>query len=472
MKIVTNNLITSQWNILPDNKKNMINKVSLDMITNIEGCVSSFEKELLLRRTIDLSKISAQDQFNIIKSKALELLPEKELLSKLQESKESWVPLKIKFWIDPTWSDVHLGHTVPMIMLNRFQRMWHDIIFIIWDFTAKIWDPTGRISSRPPLTDDDIKNNLSTYSEQIKPFLDLSKVKIVRNSEWLEPIDLKSLIKTLANISASEILQRNDFRTRLSDWSGLSMLELMYPIVMALDSVHLWSNSELWCDIEVGGKDQFLNMKICRQLMWNSWLKKESILSVPILEWTSGDWMKMSKSLNNYIALTHSAEDVYGKIMSIPDKLLWQYYFTLTEISQKERNWIDELMNLWKINPIKIKKMLARILVSILYDWDIAAIEQKRFENKFSKKEYSSLDEIKEILVEDRSIKIIDILYSNWLVNSKWDARRLIQWWWVKITNLDDKKEYKVTDIHMNLLNFNWEIILKYSKKWIIKILK
>ncbi len=429
-----------------------------------------FWKILVSRYSSDLSSLSVEQQLKLLKDRSLYILPESDLFNKLKESKETNKPLKVKFWIDPTWSQVHLWHAVPMVLLNKLQRMWHDIVFVIWDFTAKIWDPTWRSSSRPSLTDEQIKDNLSTYKSQVSPFFDMSKATMLNNWEWLRKVNLNDLIGLLSQVSVSWVLQRDDFRKRLDEWSWLSMAEILYPIVMGMDSVKL--KELIWCDIELWGKDQFLNMQMCRKLMDIKWQWQEVIISTDILQWISWDWKKMSKSLNNYIALNDKAEDIFGKIMSIPDNLLEVYYKSLTEISNLERDNINDAISKWKLNPMNLKRALAKILIEMIYNQNEAKKAEDIFNNKFSTRDYWSLDTVSEVIGDD--ITVLDYIFSK-LGISKSEIRRTISGNWVSLI-FKDNKTIKISDGNLKLVEFfdeeNREIMIKIGKKNVFKISK
>lgn len=441
----------------------------LDVLSNDQFSLNKLWDILIERHSTDISSLSWKEQFLFLKDRSLYILPEKDLLNKLTIAKEKWEPLSIKFGIDPTWANVHMWHAVPMIMLNRLQRMGHKINLVIGDFTAKIGDPTWRSSERPALTDVQIQENLSTYQEQVAPFFDISKAQIFYNGEWLKNLTLNELIQALSTVNVSKVLQRDDFRKRLDNKQWLALSEMIYPIVMWMDSVALKNKG--WCDIELGGKDQFLNMQMCRTLMENHWQEPEIIISTDILEWISGWWLKMSKSLNNYIALNDSSEEIFGKIMSIPDNLLELYYKSLTDISNQEWNKIDEIMQSWKINPRDVKKTLAKILISIIYDKDLALQAELWFEKKFSqKKNYWELD--LPILDINKSIEIVDLISDN-LHISKSETRRLADWWAV-ILFLEDGSVARldITSIQDPMWKYlnNQIWILKIGKKRFLKI--
>lgn len=337
--------------------------------------------ELKYRRTEDLSSLTAEEQAQIIRNGSAHVLPETQLESRLAESKQSSTPLQIKYGIDPTAADVHLGHAVPMILLDRIRRMGHQVSFVIGDVTARIGDPSGRVASRPILTDEQITKNMTTYSSQVRPIFDMSKVVVSKNSSWLNDYPLRNLLAITAKIPAMMLLQRNDFRKRIEDGSGITQAEMLYPIVMALDSVQLDT------DIEIGGKDQFLNMQMCRTVMEICGKNPEIIITTDLLEGTDGKGSKMSKSLNNYVALTQDPSLMFGKLMSIPDRLIPVYFSMLTELEQSE--WVAIKKHLDNgLNPMKIKELLASDIVRLFHGNDAAIDARKRFVRQFSTKDY------------------------------------------------------------------------------------
>ncbi len=437
-----------------------------------EIIIANAEDILNERRTADLSTLSAQEQFDLLQSRAFQILPGAELLQRLESSKASGRALRIKLGIDPTGADVHLGHAIPMMFLSRFQRMGHQINFIIGDFTAKIGDPSGRVDSRPPLDDAQILKNLSTYKEQVRPFFDIDRAHILHNGTWLAPVNLRDMIATFSKIPVSAILQRDDFRTRLENGDGLTMAEIIYPIVMGMDSVFLEQNRDQYgCDVEMGGKDQFLNMQMCRRLMENEGLTPECTISTGILEGTTGDGRKMSKSLGNYVGLSQSAEEIYGRIMSIPDSSLEHYYKYLTEIFDSEWEILARLMAEERVNPIQIKKLLARIIVQTIHGAPVAIEEDARFIQKFSKKDYDSLEGILEKSVTPET-NILTFLAENEMVSSKTEGRRILLGGGIQV--IRDNEIYKLSETHIEfrqlLAEFGNSFILKVGKRNLVRV--
>ncbi|MTE18443.1 tyrosine--tRNA ligase [Streptomyces sp. TRM43335] len=341
------------------------------------------------RRYLDLTDLSAGEQAELIAGRAVDVLPSVEgLAERIEAAREAGRGLNVKLGIDPTAADVHLGHTVPMIVLSRFQRMGHDVTLIIGDITAKIGDPSGRSSERPPLTDEDIARNLAGYRDQVKPFFDFERVRFRHNSEWLAGIALPRLIGILAQVSASALLQREDFRNRLAAGHGLTMSELIYPVAMAIDS------AEIEADVELGGVDQLLNMQMGRRVMEIYGQKPQMIVTMPLIEGTDGSGAKMSKSKGNYIGLNASADDVFGKIMSIPDRLMVPYLRAWTEWTDTEIDLVTDRIEKGSLHPMDLKRVLAGEVVSALHGVKAAMAARAGFTAQFSRKSFADLESL------------------------------------------------------------------------------
>ncbi|MGP4001924.1 tyrosine--tRNA ligase [Streptomyces sp. 8N706] len=345
--------------------------------------------ETKARRYLDLSDLSAKEQAELIAGRTVEVLPSvSKLAERIEERRAKGQGLGIKLGIDPTAADVHLGHTVPIIILSRFQRMGHDVTLIIGDFTAKIGDPSGRTAERPPLTDDDIAANVAGYREQVRPFFDFEKVSFRQNSEWLAPYTFPELLKLLSQVPASQLLQREDFRNRLAEGSGLTMSELLYPVAQGLDSV------ALECDVELGGSDQLLNLQMGRKLMELHGQEQQLIVTMPLIEGTDGSGAKMSKSKGNYVGLTATADDVFGKIMSVPDRLMEPYLKAWTEWTDEEITLALSRVEEKSLHPMDLKKVLAGEVVAALYDVDAAMAARAGFIAQFSKKTFTEVESL------------------------------------------------------------------------------
>lgn len=388
---------------------------------------SSLAEILFERFFEDWAHLSDEHFLDYLKPKIDQIITFEELEKKLALNRR----LKIKFGIDPTGAEVHLGHTLPIMVLRQFQKAGHEIHLIIGDFTAMIGDPSGRNDQRPALSEQEIKNNFKTYLAQIGKFLNVKKTKNHHNSKWLSKRTVRDIISDLQRINLAEVLQRDDFRKRIEQGHALSVAELLYSYAQGVDSV------ELEPDIEVGGRDQLLNFAHARKIMELHGQEPEVALTTPVLEGTSGDGRKMSKSLGNYIALDMSLEDKFGKIMSLPDNLLEQYYKALTDIKASE---LPELNGLIEKDPLETKKQLAQFLVSVeAKDLEAGKRERQKFENRFSKKEYG--DDIEKLSGEPDQT-YFDFLKKHGVVESASELKRLFEGGGVHMVE-PEKKELK-----------------------------
>ncbi|WP_129838922.1 tyrosine--tRNA ligase [Streptomyces sp. RFCAC02] len=348
--------------------------------------------ETSARRYLDLSDLPPAEQAELVAAGAVNILPSAESLTeRIDAARAEGRGLHVKLGIDPTGSDVHIGHAVPMIVLSRFQRMGHDVTLIIGDITARIGDPSGRSTERPPLTDEDIARNLAGYREQVRPFFDFDRVRFRHNSEWLAGITLPRLIGILSQVSASALLQREDFRTRLEAGHGLSMSELIYPVAMAIDS------AEIECDVELGGVDQLLNLQMGRRVMEIYGQRPQLVVTMPLIEGTDGSGAKMSKSKGNYIGLSASADDLFGKAMSIPDRLMDPWLRSLTEWTDAEVMLTTQRIADGTLHPMDLKRVLAGEIVAALYDVDTAMAAREAFAAQFSRRSFTEVEALPEV---------------------------------------------------------------------------
>lgn len=363
-----------------------------------DATVRELLQETGSRRYLDLRDLSPMEQAKLIASRAVEVLPSVEQLAEqIEAALAEGRGLHVKLGIDPTAADVHLGHTVPMAVLSRFQRMGHDVTLIIGDITARIGDPSGRSTERPALTDADIAANLAGYQDQVRPFFDFEHVRFRHNSEWLAGITLPKLIGILTQLPASGLLQREDFRNRLEAGHGLTMAELIYPVAMAIDS------AEIEADIELGGADQLLNMQMGRKVMEIYGLRPQMIATMPLIEGTDGSGAKMSKSLGNYVGLTAPADDVFGKIMSIPDRLMEPYLRAWTEWTDVEIDIVTGRLAERSPHPMELKKLLAGEVVTALYGVDAAMAARAGFTAQFSRKSFAEVDTLPRVPLAEHS---------------------------------------------------------------------
>ncbi|CAL9565412.1 hypothetical protein SUDANB171_04706 [Streptomyces sp. enrichment culture] len=374
------------------------------------------------RRYLDLTDLPAREQAELIGARAVEVLPSVDkLAADIEAARAEGRGLHVKLGIDPTAADVHLGHAVPVIVLSRFQRMGHRVTLIIGDITAKIGDPSGRSAERPPLSDEDIAANLAGYRGQVKPFFDFERVEFRHNSEWLTGITLPKLIGVLAQVPASSLLQREDFRTRLEGGHGLTMSELIYPVAMAIDS------AEIDADIELGGVDQLLNMQMGRRVMEIYGLKPQLVVTMPLVEGTDGTGAKMSKSKGNYVGLSAPADDVFGKIMSVPDRLMEPYLRAWTEWTDPEIAGALARVADGSLHPMDLKKVLAGEMVAALYGVESAMTARAGFTAQFSKKSFTEVAALPEVELAEHGAERLDTVLTKVLefTASSSAARRL-----------------------------------------------
>lgn len=377
-------------------------------------------EETTQRRYMDLSDLSPAEQAALIASRSQELQPSVEALTeRLTAAVQADRPFIAKFGIDPTGAEVHLGHSVPMLLLSRFQRMGHQVVFIVGDLTAKIGDPSGRSDERPALTDEDIAQNLATYREQVTPFFDFDRAHFRHNGDWLRKITLPEVLEILAKIPVSMPLQREDFRKRLEAGQGLSVAELMYSVVMALDSV------ETNCDLEVGGIDQFLNMQMCRKVMDVCGQTSELVVATSLIEGTDGTGTKMSKSKGNYVPLTAPADEIFGKIMSVPDRLVEQYFRALSEWGESELQVVNDRVKQGTLHPMDLKKILAGEVTAAVHGVDEAMKARDSFVARFSKRSFADVQDLP--TVDDLSQPVTEVLKNLGFAKSNGDVRRVAQ---------------------------------------------
>ncbi len=354
------------------------------------------------------------DQLHVIKSGIADLVPEADLVKKLERG----APLRAKLGVDPTAPDLHLGHAVPLRKLRQFQDLGHTVVLIIGDFTALIGDPSGRNTTRPPLTLDQINENAETYIAQAFKILDPEKTELRRNSEWLGALDFEGILRLTSRFTVARILERDDFAKRYAAGQGISLHEFLYPMAQAYDSVAIEA------DIELGGTDQLFNLLAGRELMEKSGMEPQVCLTLPLLEGTDGV-QKMSKSYGNYIGLTDEPAEKFGKVMSIPDELMVKYYRLCTALPVDEVDAIEAGLAEGSLHPNAAKRRLAREIVA-LYDSADAAVEaEAAFDRVF--KEHQAPESIPEYSVaETPSVHLPALLKETGLAASTSEARRLI----------------------------------------------
>ena len=355
-----------------------------------------------------------EDQMALIQRGADEILVEAELVAKLKEKR----PLRIKAGFDPTAPDLHLGHTVLINKLRQFQDLGHEILFLIGDYTGMIGDPTGKSATRPPLTQDDVEKNAKTYQQQIFKILDKEKTKVVFNSEWMSKMSSVDMIKLAASSTVARMLERDDFSKRYKGGQSIAIHEFLYPLIQGYDSV------EMKADVELGGTDQKFNLLMGRQLQEQAGQKPQCVLTMPILEGLDGV-QKMSKSLNNYIGINDEPKDMFGKIMSISDDLMWRYFELLSFRPMSEIEDFKAEMEAGK-NPRDIKFLLAEEIIARFHSEEAATAAREGFIAQFAKNKIP--DDIPEFRFETpaEGYAIANLLKDAGLCSSTSDAMRMI----------------------------------------------
>src|SRR4030043_1512796 len=308
-----------------------------------------------------------------------DILVKDELIKMLEKSIKTNKPLKVKLGLDPTAPDIHLGHMVVLNKLRQFQDMGHEAILIIGDYTARIGDPSGRSTLRPKLNPEVIDNNAKTYMKQAFKILDTDKTKVVKNSKWLKPLKLEDILNLTSRFTVARMLERDDFKKRFSGNTPIAIMEFLYPIMQAYDSVAISA------DIELGGTDQRFNLLVGRELQKEFGQRPQIAITMPILVGTDGV-EKMSKSLGNYIGVAESPDEIFGKVMSIPDSIIIDYYRLLTRIGKFEIDKIEKNIKEKGENPVIAKRNLAKLIVQYLHDWRKAISAEKKFESIFKEK--------------------------------------------------------------------------------------
>jgi tyrosyl-tRNA synthetase len=397
------------------------------------------------------------EQMDLIKRGAIEIIPEEELVHKLEKSLKENIPLNIKLGCDPTRPDLHLGHSVVLRKLAQFQQLGHQAILIIGDFTGMIGDPSGRNSSRPPLSFQEAQENGKTYFEQASKILDRAGTKIVYNSEWLSKMTFEDVIKLSSKYTVARMLERDDFTKRYKGGIPISLHEILYPLAQAMDSVAIKS------DVELGGTDQKFNLLVGRDIQREFGVLPQVILTMPLLIGTDGT-EKMSKSLDNYIGISDSPKDIFGKTLSIPDELIYPYFVLTTDESNNNLRIIENDLSNPSVNPRNIKRSLAKKLVEMYYSLETAKEAEEEFDNIFVKKGLPEEIEEYKIKVNLKEIEILDLIVNVGFAPSKGEARRLVMQGGVTIDGV------KISDVK-EIIQLKDNKILKVGKRKFIKLI-
>ena len=397
-----------------------------------------------------------KEQMDIIREGTVEIIPEDELIKKFEKSLKENKPLNIKLGCDPSRPDLHIGHSVVLNKLRQFQELGHNAILIVGDYTGMIGDPSGKKKTRPQLSFEETRINGETYFKQAGKILDISKTKVVYNSEWLSKLDLRELIDLLSKFTVQRILERDDFSNRIKEQTEISLHEMLYPIMQGYDSFAINA------DVELGGTDQKFNNLVGRDVQKRFGKEQQVVITMPLIEGTDG-YEKMSKSLDNAIGITDEPKDIFGKTMSIPDALIYKYFELTTRASKEELSIIRKGLESGEVNPRDVKRKLGFELVKLYYDEDTAAKTIEEFDKVFIKKEIP--DDIPEVIITDDTQKLVDLLTGNNLAESKTTARKLIEQGAVSING---RKETDVNSV-VNIIN---GMVLKVGKRKFLKILK
>lgn len=372
--------------------------------------------------------LSPEKQLEIIKRGTVEIILEEELKKKLERSYKENKPLRIKVGFDPTAPDIHLGHTVLLEKMRQFQELGHEVIFLIGDFTGMIGDPSGKTETRKPLTREEVLKNAETYKEQVFKILDPEKTLIMFNSEWFNEMTALDMCRLAGAETVARMLEREDFKKRFTEGRPITILEFLYPLLQAYDSVYLKA------DIELGGTDQKFNLLMGRQLMKIYGMEEQVIITMPLLEGLDGI-QKMSKSLGNYIGINEPADEMFGKIMSINDELMLKYYELLSHISLQELEELKKGIKEGKINPRDAKESLAVEIVTRYHGEQQAEKARERFIKLFREKDIPEDIPTIEIKDEGEGVWIPKIIKEQGLSKSTSEAIRLIKQNAVKINN-------------------------------------
>ncbi|MDR3610726.1 MAG: tyrosine--tRNA ligase [Ignavibacteriaceae bacterium] len=395
------------------------------------------------------------EQMDLIKRGVSEIIPEEELTKKLEKSAKESKPLNIKLGCDPSRPDLHIGHSVVLRKLAQFQLLGHQAILIIGDFTGMIGDPSGRNITRPALSLEEARKNGESYLEQASKILSKERTKIVYNSEWLGKMSFEDVIKLSSKYTVARMLERDDFTKRYKSGEPISMHEILYPLAQAMDSVAIFS------DVELGGTDQKFNLLVGRDIQREFGMEPQVILTMPLIVGTDGI-EKMSKSYNNYIGISDTPKEIYGKTLSIPDRLIINYFELATDISNEELIKLKIQLEDPTINPRNLKRNLAKKLVSMYHSNKEADEAEEEFDRIFIRKE--TPDEIPEFKwSEGNNSGILDLLIKTNLASSKGDARRLVIQGGVSIDGI------KIDDINSNI-DIKENSIIKVGKRKFIKL--
>ena len=397
------------------------------------------------------------EQLAYLKKGVAEIIPEAELKAKLEASLKTGKPLRVYLGVDPTAPDLHLGHTVVLRKLKHFQDLGHTAVFLIGDFSAMIGDPTGVSETRPPLTREQVDANAKTYLEQVYKILDREKTEVRYNSEWLSKMNAEDIVRLCSHYRLARMLEREDFRSRLDQGQPISVHELLYPLLTAIDAVKLQS------DVELGATEQKFNLLVHREIQREYGLPGQAILTMPILVGLDGQ-RKMSKSLGNYVGITEAPGEIFGKMMSIPDELMWSYYQLVTDRTPQDIAALKQEVASAKLHPMDAKMRLAEEVISDFHDQIAARKAAENFQRVFRDRQ-APVESPIEKLSKGPAKKLTALLVELKLAPSKAEAERLIKQKAVEIdgVTIDDPRK----DIDLSKPT---EFLLRAGKKKFLRI--
>lgn len=398
-----------------------------------------------------------KEQLEIIKRGVEELISEEEMVRKLENSIKTNQPLRIKQGFDPTAPDIHLGHTVGIRKLRQFQELGHTIVLIIGDYTGLVGDPSGKNETRPRLQYETLMKNAETYENQFFKILDRSKTEIHYNGEWFAKMKFDEIMNLAAKFTVARILERDDFTKRYKEGNPISLHEFFYPLMQGYDSVAIKA------DVELGATEQKFNLLTARDVQREYGQEPQVILTLPVLEGIDGG-QRMSKSLGNYIGIDDEPDEMYGKIMSIPDNLILKYFTLVTDYSLAQLQEVKRRLNDGQTNPMVLKKELARTIIKMYHSESAARQAEQNFEQIFSKKK--TPDDIEEIIIPSSDLPkpLVKLLTECGAVSSNGEARRLIQQGGVRIN------DEKISNINYAIQN-KGEYITKVGKRRFFKFI-
>jgi len=398
--------------------------------------------------------VDVEKQLELLKRGVKDLVNEEDLKAALEKSASSGKPLKVKFGCDPSAPDIHLGHVVILKKLRTFQELGHTVQFLIGDFTARIGDPSGKSATRPPLSEDQVRENAKTYQEQVFKVLIPERTEVVFNNDWLGKMTPHDIVRLCASHTVARMLERDDFSKRFRENVPIRIHEFLYPLFQGQDSVYLNS------DVELGGSDQLFNILVGRSLQKDGGQTPQVVLTMPIIEGLDGS-QKMSKSLGNYVGVTESADQMFGKLMSIPDTLIPRYMLLLTDIPEEEVNGIAMEIYWGTENPRNFKVRLAKEIVAFFHDAAAADAAEAEFDRIFSQRQLPS--EIDTFVLDAKEINAADLIVKTGLCTTKSDARRMIR---QKAVTIDDA----IIEDEMAIVKIKPGAVLRVGKRRFIRL--